>query len=213
MWEFFYSTIAIALIIFLGVFFFSFFIFKHKKIKKYFLLAWTTIFIISSAILVLNSYGVKYYDIQTAASKTYSQKELLADFDVLQDAVCNDNPLAFADRAEVTALFETARKNVADGMTEEEFFKLVNPLVVAARCGHTNLSISKALIEYRRNRALFFPLDVSIEDGKIVAGDSIQKLGIQAGDIVLSINGKSSDDIITCMNKNISHDGDNIAAA
>jgi hypothetical protein len=213
MFEVFYSTIAIALLIFIAVFFFCFFIFKHKKMKKYMLLAWTTIFIISSAVFGLNGYGIKYYNIQTAASKTYSQKELLADFNVLKETICKHNPLAFADRAEVTAMFETAEKYVVDGMTEEEFYKLVNPLVVATKCGHTNLSVSKALIEYRRNRAMFFPVSVRIQDGKIVAGDSNQKFGIQAGDILLNINGNSSGEIITCMNKNISHDGDNVAAA
>jgi hypothetical protein len=188
MFEFFYFTIAIALLIFLGVFLFCFFIFKRKKTKKYLLLGWTTIFIITSGILGLNGYGIKYYDISTAAAKTYSQKELLADFDVLQNSICNQNPLAFADRREVVSLFEAARKNVADSMTEQEFFMLVNPLVVAAKCGHTNLSVSKALIEYRRNRALFFPIGVSIHNDKIVVSESNQKFGIQSGDVVLSIN-------------------------
>ncbi len=123
--EIFYSAIAIALLMFLVVFFSCFFIFRRKKIKKYILLAWTAIFVLSSAVLGVNGYGIKYYDIQTAASKTYTQKELSADFDTLQNSICKQNPLAFADKAEVLSLFEAARKNVAEGMTEEDFYHFI----------------------------------------------------------------------------------------
>ena len=98
-------------------------------------------------------------------------------------------------------------------MTEEEFFCIVNPIVVAANCGHTNLSVSRALIENRKDRAVFLPVNVTIKNNKIVASGPNQKYGIKSGDIVLSINENSSRDILSSFDKNISHDGENFAVA
>ncbi len=214
MWTIFYSEVGIFLAVFLAILIFLLIGFRKERKKRRKVL---TFYGIASVILIivflLNGYGVKYYDVVTADSKLYSEKELQEDFDVLEDAICNQNPLVFVDQSELKKSFQEVRDQINHAMTQEEFYRLVNPLVVEAKCGHTNLSVSQALIENRTGKALYFPLEVKIQNNQIIVAKSYSQYDIQEGDIIRSINGNDADSIISCFYKNISHDGDNLAIA
>ena len=98
-------------------------------------------------------------------------------------------------------------------MTEEEFYYLVNPCVTAAGCGHTNLAVSTALIEARKETALYFPVEVIIDSGKLLVRQDSPEYGLYEGDRILGINGRSAEDILSSLERNISHDGSNPALA
>lgn len=108
--------------------------------------------------------------------KRYSKEELQQDFKLLKRCICEENPLAFTDRNKVLAEFEQAEAGIRDGMTEEEFYYLVNPCVTAAGCGHTNLAVSTALIEARKETALYFPVEVIIDSGKLRCGRTARNM-------------------------------------
>ena len=145
--------------------------------------------------------------------KKYSKEELQQDFKLLKKCICEEHPLAFTDRNKVLAEFEQAEAGIRDGMTEEEFYYLVNPCVTAAGCGHTNLAVSTALIEARKETALYFPVEVIIDSGKLLVRQDSPEYGLYEGDRILGINGRSAEDILSSLERNISHDGSNPALA
>ena len=71
--------------------------------------------------------------------KRYSKEELQQDFKLLKRCICEEHPLAFTDRNKVLAEFEQAEAGIRDGMTEEEFYYLVNPCAVS----YTHLDVYK----------------------------------------------------------------------
>jgi len=186
---------------------------KINKLKCIFPCALAT-FVLTTVLLGVNSgYFLKYYKVEDANTKTYSKKELLKDFETLQECIMEKNPLIFANYKELKDKFQETREKVQDNMTEEQFYRLINPLVVSAKCGHTNLSISQALVKNRSTTARFFPINVTVTGKKIVAESNNEQYGISAGDIILSINENNADYILDKLVENISHDGDNPAVA
>lgn len=88
---------------------------------------------------------------------------------------------------------------------------MINPIVTEVGCAHTNLSISEALVDNRENTAKFFPLKVTLVGNKLYMLESDMKNGINKGDEIKFINGKSSKEIIKILIKNISSDSYNEA--
>lgn len=160
---------------------------------------------------ILLGYGVRHYPVDTAAQLQYTQQALLQDFDRLQQAICTENPLAFGDRIQLTEQFKAVRNQITGSMTQEAFYRLVNPLVAATQCGHTNLSVSPALIAQRKQTAVFFPLAVQIKEEAIRIAVPNAQYGVAEGDRIVSINGKTAAEIIAVFRKNISHDGAHFA--
>ncbi|MGI6451664.1 MAG: S41 family peptidase [Desulfitobacteriia bacterium] len=139
--------------------------------------------------------------------KTYTKQELAEDLKQLEKNIMQKNPLYFTDKAKLQALFSKAYEQLEDGLTEEEYYRLLNPLVAAVNCGHTNLSISEALLANREQTAKFFPLKVTLLGNQLYVLEDEPDKGIKAGDRIQSINGKSSEEIITLLMQNISGDG------
>ena len=180
--------------------------------KKKILVGYCLLGVAIAVALGCNGFFVIRYDPEEAGAPwNYPKKELLEDFDALQNAICGQNPLAFADRTVLVEEFDKARSNITNSMSQEEFYQLVNPLVVAAKCGHTNLSVSEALIEYRKEKAKYLPLKVLVENDKLSIAETDTQYGVTQGDPILFVNEFSADRIIGVLQKNISHDGDNLA--
>ncbi len=211
MWNFYISDLMKAGLAFLIGILTCFILVKKGKAKKKIIFVWCGLYIVVAFFFYLNGYGMKYVDISTTNTKMYSKKELEEDFRLLKRYILEKNPVAFTNKSELIDMFNETEKKIVDGMTEEEFYHLLNPLVVAVKCGHTNLSISKALVENRKDYAVYFPLLANIEDGKIIVDEENDEYGIKKGEIIKSINGNSSDKILSSFEKNISHDGDNLA--
>ncbi len=184
---------------------------KTKNLKKIIAIGLLGFLILSIA-LFLNGYIAKYRDVEAANTKKYTKAQLLSDFSSLEKYIFKENPLAFSDKNKLKKLFNITKDNIKDGMTEEEFYRLINPIVVSVKCGHTNLSISEALVENRKTTAKFFPFEITIKDNKIIAAENTL-YGIKAGDEILSINGNLSHKIIERLVQNISHDGNNTNVA
>lgn len=178
---------------------------KRKKIFKFWCLGWLALAI---TLFISGSFG-KFVDINTVNTKTYTKKQLTEDLKQLEKNIMEENPLYFTDKNELKNYFSKAYGEIEDGMTELEFYRLINPIVVAVRCGHTYLSSSEALIRNREDRAKFFPLKVTLVDNELYMLENNIENDIYAGDRILSINGKTTDEIINILLKNISGDDDN----
>lgn len=177
----------------------------RKNIFKFWCLSWLIITII---LFSIGGFG-RFVEVNTINTKGYTVKELTEDLEQLEKCIIKENPLYFADKAELKQLFSSAYGEIKDGMTELEFYRLVNPITVAVRCGHTNLSISEALVKNRVKTAAFFPLKVTFVDDQLYMVEGDLERGINAGDRILSINGRTDDEIISMLIKNVSGDSRN----
>ena len=184
---------------------------KFINIKKKTFIIYSSIFLVG--VIVFFGTGVfgRFVDINSINTKQYSTKDLTEDLKQLEKSIMKENPLYFADKKNLQVLFKGAYEKIDDGMTELEFYRLINPIVVDIHCGHTNLSISQALQMNRKENAKFFPLDVTLINNQLYILENDETSGVSAGDEILSINKKSSDEIINILIKNTSGDGKNEA--
>lgn len=179
---------------------------QGKRIKIFGI--WTILSLLTAFILFNTGFFGSYVDLQAAKSKAYSREELVQDLKQIETTIMDENPLIFADKAELEAGFAQTYNLIEDGMTELEFYRLINPLVVDINCGHTNLYISEALEKNREEKAEFFPLEVTLINDELFLLEDEDESGIKAGNKIISINGLSSKQIIEKLIKNISGDGD-----
>ena len=178
---------------------------KGKRIKIFGI--WTIICLLAALILYNTGFFGSYIDVQAAQDKNYSREELVQDLKQIEKTIMDENPLIFADREELKADFLKSYDLIEDGMTELEFYRLINPLVVDINCGHTNLYISEALEKNREDKADFFPLKVTLINDELFVLEDDKKSGIKAGSKIKSINGLKSKIIIEKLIENISGDG------
>ena len=179
---------------------------KGKRIKIFGI--WTIICLLAALILYNTGFFGSYIDVQAAQDKNYSREELVQDLKQIEKTIMDENPLIFADREELKADFLKSYDLIEDGMTELEFYRLINPLVVDINCGHTNLYISEALEKNREEKAEFFPLEVTLINDELFVLEDDKKSGIKAGSKIKSINGLKNKIIIEKLIENISGDGD-----
>jgi len=182
---------------------------KWKRIKI--IGIWTLTWLCASLILFSTGFFGRNINVEAANSKLFSEKELNQDLQQLESYIMKENPLFFADREELKKRFNATYDKIEEGMTELEFYRLINPLVVDVKCGHTNLYISEALQKNREETAKFFPLEVTLVNNELYILEDDETSSIKAGDKIKSINGKSSDQIIEILLNNISGDGEDEA--
>ncbi len=167
---------------------------------------------IATFFLLYHSGGiVSTADTAILHEKTYSEEALRADLDQLIRVVVDNNPKYYTDRDMLEKAIATAESGIYGGMTELEFYRTIHPVVTALSCGHTNLSISETLVENRKGRVGFFPLDVTLVEDKLFVRQADPEHGIEAGEEILMINGASTEEILGKLLAGISSDGDNPA--
>lgn len=172
---------------------------------------WILVWLVVGAFLLGSGVFGRFIDVETANSKIYTQKELLQDLKELENYIMEENPLYFTNKDVLQQSFLDTYEKIEDGMTELEFYRLINPIVVAVNCGHTNLSLSEALMKNRENTGKFFPLKVTLVDNQLYVLEDDPENGIYAGDKILSINGNNNEEILQKLMKNISSDSNNKA--
>jgi len=191
------------------VFFFITKRWKHsrKKIMGVWGLAW----LLSAVLLFAGGAFGRFVEVQAVDTKTYTRRQLTQDLRQLERYITKQNPLFFADRGALDRHFAAAYDRIEDDMTELDFYRLVNPIVVAAGCGHTNLSVSEALEINRADTARFFPLKVTLIGDTLYVMEDDADNNIRTGNEVISINGKTSGEIVRTLSDNISGDSTNQA--
>jgi len=179
---------------------------KGERIKIF--SVWTVLGLLSAVILFNTGFFGSYIDVEAADKKNFSREELVQDLKQLESTILDENPLFFADREKLKIDFKKTYDLIDGEMTELEFYRLINPLIVDINCGHTNLYISEALEKNREEGTGFFPLKVTLINDQLFVLEDDNKSGIKAGSKIKSINGLSSKKIIEKLIENISGDGD-----
>jgi hypothetical protein len=140
---------------------------KGQRIKIFGV--WTVFSLLAALLLYYTGFFGTYIDVQAAQDKNYSREELVQDLKQIERTIMDENPLIFTDREKLKADFAQRYNLIEDGMTELEFYRLINPLIADINCGHTNLYISEALEKNREKKAKFFPLQVTLINDELFA--------------------------------------------
>jgi hypothetical protein len=141
--------------------------------------------------------------------KTYTLLQLQDDFKQFQSTIESQHPMLYTNKEELSQLFKTQYEMLKDNMEELEFYRVLSPIAAKLNCGHTSLSFSKEYEEFVRKQGRYLPFTVKIIENRAYTFQCPLTDNIPAGSEILSINGKTTGDIInTCLN-NLTADGSN----
>jgi C-terminal processing protease CtpA/Prc len=148
---------------------------------------------------------------QVEAQRVFTAAELKADFTVIRQALEEAHPglYRFQKKEQVDRQFASIEKQLKKGMTEYEFYRLVNPLIAGIGDGHVKFHRDGKPDDFS---AFFddgyFPLQLYFKDGhafvlKPYGGDQT----LPAGTRILSINGEDIAHVTGRLFRNIFADG------
>jgi hypothetical protein len=140
----------------------------------------------------------------------YSRADLTEDFDRFANILLTRNPLEFADKAEEARFIRRQREFLRDGMSELDFYRILTPIVVKVRCGHTGISLSPTEETRLRSSQRYLPVLVRIADGRLFVISPLRSEELRPGSEISAINGRPSAEIIAGMYDNITADGANV---
>lgn len=147
------------------------------------------------------------------AQETFTVTQLKADFSLFEQALQEAHPglYRYNSKAHIDSLFAKTNGLIDREMSQQEFYKLLLPLVVQIKCGHTKFHPdSNWSTNFYYNTEKVFPLRLFFQGKKAYAiGNYEDASPIPAGSEVLEINGTSVSDIMDKMLNSFCSDGNN----
>jgi hypothetical protein len=138
-----------------------------------------------------------------------SKKEALEDFKWLRFSLeyCHPRLYKFDDKKTVDARFDSVAYLIGDTISGLDFLKLVAVLNASVHCGHL-YTIPQGNLEKEVLQKKVMPFYVKILDNKIyIINNCSDNAAISNGSEILSVNGKSSADLLGLMLPGIAADG------
>lgn len=160
--------------------------------------------------LLVNTFGQGSVSTQEIR---FSLSELQKDFSVFRGAFEEIHPGLYwhISKNGLDQQFDKAYGMLSDGMTEQELYLHLAPIVSGMGCGHSSIGLSDQTTESINENGKFLPVDIRIIGGKgycyrnHVSDPSI----IPVGSEILSINGQQMSFLIQYFQTLIPHDGYN----
>jgi len=142
----------------------------------------------------------------------YTKEQLKEDFSIFRKALEEAHPglFLYQSKAEAEKQFAWVEKQLNQKMTEEAFYRLLNPLVANLRCAHTKFHREgKPNDPYSFHQKGLFPLKLYFQaDGKVYVLNSFtEDKKILPGSEVLRVNGKKIHNIKDLLFQQITADG------
>lgn len=163
-----------------------------------------SIFIVFVTIISLFSINVK------GKKEAFTLKELQSDFNQFKDIIEKNHPKLYANNEELNKLYETQYALLKDGMNSIDFYRILSPVLEKVGCGHSVMNFSEEdQAKLFKTNNYHLPFDIKVIDEKLLVRKSLNNSDIPEGSEIISINGKSSDEIINILLNNISADGSN----
>jgi hypothetical protein len=143
----------------------------------------------------------------------YPKEVLLEDFRILKDALKDAHPTLYwyNSEAKMDSILNAAYEKIDKDMTENQYYKIMSPLISEINCSHTTIEHSDDYEDYWEKKEKFFPFDVAIIDKRIfIKNNKSEDTLLLAGYEILSINGIPSIRIIKEFIRNTPMDGGNL---
>lgn len=150
----------------------------------------------------------------TAIAQAIAPEALRADLEIVWSAAEQGDPAfdRYRSRAELRRVFDEARARINRPMTELEFYRIAAPAVAALGNGHARLSLRAETQTWLDESARLLPLGTRVLAGDLyVIRDLSREQSVPVGARILSINGRSADDIIRGSVEAMSLDGTSMA--
>jgi hypothetical protein len=113
----------------------------------------------------------------------------------------------YTSKEQFNNAWDSLTERITQPMADDQFLKLVLPVVAKVKCAHTLFYPSKEI----STRGVRFPLNLKFLNGKAyILGDSLSKHRIPDGSELISVNGKSLADIVQLMLPSLEAQGGNI---
>lgn len=147
--------------------------------------------------------------------KKYTPDQLRHDLSFLRNEMQTHPQLnLYTSAEEFDEAFNEAYNSIQDEMTEEEFFRIIAPVVALIKCSHTGIRFSDNLTKSREAMPYLIPLDIQFfENEAYVIHNFSNNTEINPGMKVLSVNGMTSSDILEKLISSVTTDGENPVAA
>lgn len=146
------------------------------------------------------------------SQQVFTPAELKQDFSILRKALEEAHPglYRYNSREKISHDLVKLERQLNKGMTELEFFRLVNPFIAGIGDGHTKFHRDGKPDDYF---AFFddgyFPFQLYFRDGKAYVRHSyVQDATLPAGTEIKSINGRKMEDILQLLFRQVLADGD-----
>jgi hypothetical protein len=142
-------------------------------------------------------------------SKRLSPEELKKDVHDLRLSLEKNHPglYWYTSKEKFTVVWDSLETKIARPMTEEEFLKLLLPVVANVKCAHTFLYPSSNIL----TSGTRFPLDINFIKGRgYIVADSLNQQNISNGSELLTINGKPLGDIVDLILPSLQAQGGNL---
>jgi len=148
-------------------------------------------------------------------NQKYTVAQLQSDFDFLRKQLEQTHPqlYLYTSKEEFDRLFAQTYANIRSEMTEDEFFRLIAPVVEKVHCVHAGIRPSEAYERMMADSSGFLPLDIRFVGGNAYVIKSYEKTpSVEKRMQVLSVNGRKVKDIYARLMDCIPSDGYNQTA-
>jgi len=143
------------------------------------------------------------------SEKRYTLEELQEDFKRLRSVVENNYSMFFAEKEEISTIFNRRYALLEEGMSQLEFYRVLSPAVASLNCGHSNVLLSRAYEQQIKSETALLPLEVTVLNQKLHVVESKGSEHIPPGSEILSINGIPSPEMLKTIYNSVSSDGAN----
>jgi Peptidase family S41 len=130
----------------------------------------------------------------------YTIAELKTDFQFLRSKLEKKHPnlYLYTPKAELNLFFDSLYKSIDKPSTEIEFYNLITLLNSKIKDGHTMILPGEEAMAYFAKSESYFPFYVFIKDNKLYVNMNCSSdTSIKTGVEILSINGKSTPEILS----------------
>lgn len=118
------------------------------------------------------------------------------------------NLIRHRSSAEVEEIFERTIGALPDHANEVEFLRMLAPLIGDIRDTHTTIRLSGDGLSCMLSTERFLPLEVMVRDGRVFVATPVYKhVSLEPGAEILSINGRSGEDIVEIIQNSMSFEG------
>lgn len=152
--------------------------------------------------------------------EVYSKEAITKDFEMVVDTLRNMHTNLYTDEALFNELSNSIRNKLHDNMTKLEFIRLVSPLVASTNCWQTSISFNIVDQEAKSLGGAYskdvydstisvFADKLYIQKGKLYLTDNVFYDSIPIGSEILSINNRTTSEILDTLMAYVPSDGNN----
>lgn len=146
-----------------------------------------------------NSKSGKYSFVYNEISKTLknlSYKELIHDFEILQNAYYETKVgLWYNSRLQFDSICNIQKSKIKDNMNALEFYRILSPIVAFTKEGHSNVRVSDETSTYLKQNGAYLPFVLKIFDRKVYIINDFENYKTK-GLMISKINGENIDSIL-----------------